>query len=78
MIATVDSLFDQALSLSEESRLELADRLYSATLPVEDEPDPGQMAVVLRRMEEVESGKVETIDADEVFRQIEAALASKA
>jgi putative addiction module component (TIGR02574 family) len=76
MIATLDSLFTEALSLSDDTRLQLVERLIPT---IQSEPllESEQIQEVQRRMEDVRSGRVKTIPGEEVFREIEQSLASK-
>ena len=76
MIATIDTLFTEAMALPDDSRLRLAERLLST---VADEPalEPEQLKEVHRRMEEIRSGKVQTIPGEQVFREIEQSLAAR-
>lgn len=73
MIATIDTLFSEAMALPDDSRLQLAERLLST---VADEPtlEAEQLEVVHRRLEEVRAGKVQTIPGEQVFREIEQSL----
>lgn len=76
MIATIDTLFSEAMALPDDSRLQLAERLLSTVV---DEPtlESEQLQEVQRRMEEVRSGKVQTIPGEQVFREIEQSLAAR-
>ena len=73
MNALVDALLTQALVLPEASRLELAERLL-VSVPDDDERE--LHAVIQRRIDEVESGRVATIPAEHVYKEIEALMAS--
>jgi putative addiction module component (TIGR02574 family) len=76
MIATIDTLFSDAMTLPDDSRLKLAERLIST---VQDEPclEAEQLQEVQRRVEEVRSGQVKTIPGEQVFREIEQSLAAR-
>lgn len=76
MIATIDTLFAEALSLSDETRLQLVERLIP-TIQSEPSLDAEQIQEVQRRMEDVRSGRVKTIPGEQVFREIEQSLASR-
>jgi hypothetical protein len=73
MNALVDALLTQALVLPEASRLELAERLL-VSVPDDDERE--LHAVIQGRIDEVESGRVATIPAEHVYKEIEALMAS--
>lgn len=76
MIATIDTLFSEAMALPDDSRLKLAERLLST---VADEPslESEHLQEVHRRIEEVRTGKVKTIPGEQVFREIEQSLAAR-
>jgi putative addiction module component (TIGR02574 family) len=71
-----ESLFQSALSLPYEERLELAEKLWGS-VEAEwswDKADPEWRAAweteIHRRIEEVDSGKVQLLDGEEVIRKI--------
>ncbi len=73
MAATIDHLLTQALTLSDESRIDLAERLYSSV------PDDAglwehPLDLIRKRMAEVRSGKVSLIDGEEALNRIRAAV----
>ena len=76
MMATIDTLFSEAMALPDDSRLKLAERLLST---VADEPylESERLQEVHRRMDEVRTGKVKTIPGEQVFREIEQSLAAR-
>jgi putative addiction module component (TIGR02574 family) len=76
MIATIDSLFSDALSLPDDSRLQLVERLVSS---IQSEPalDTEQVLEVRRRIEEVRAGQVKTIPGEEVFLEVRQSLAAR-
>lgn len=76
MIADRDTLFAEALSLSDDSRLLLVERLIP-TIQSEPSLETEQVREVQRRMEEVRQGRVQTIPGEQVFRQIEQSLAAR-
>jgi hypothetical protein len=76
MIATLDSLFDEALSLSDDDRLQLIERLIP-TIQSEPSLEADQISEVNCRITEVKTGTVKTIPGEQVFREIEQALASR-
>ena len=76
-MSTVDELFEQAMKLSEEERLELADRLHQSVLPdppgEELSPEEWErvwMEEIKRRSDEVHEGKAETFDAWESLARL--------
>lgn len=72
---SIEQLTRAAISLPENERRELIRRLL-ATLPAqgEDEIDPQFMAELLRRDEEMESGRVEGLSHEEVMARARRAL----
>jgi putative addiction module component (TIGR02574 family) len=76
MIATLDSLFDEALSLSDDNRLQLIERLIP-TIQSEPSLEADQISEVNRRIKEVKTGTVKTIPGEQVFDEIEQSLASR-
>lgn len=73
---TVEQIAEEALSLPSEARALLADRLVESLDPAED----GYMRKLWmkearRRIAEVRSGNVKTIDGAEAFAQVRAAIA---
>ena len=75
MIATLDSLFDEALSLSDDNRLQLIERLIP-TIQSDPSLEADQISEVHRRIKEVKTGTVKTIPGEQVFLEIEQSLAS--
>ena len=77
MPITVDRLLEEALSLSGESRLVLAERLIESV-----PPEPGlfdeQLAEADSRAAELESGAVQGIEGMEAFRQVREAVSQRA
>jgi len=76
MHMTVEQIADEALALPSEARALLADRLVESLDPAED----GYirelwMREARRRVEEVRSGKVDTISAAEAFAQVRQTIA---
>ena len=75
MNMTVEEIVDGALGLPSEARALLADRLVESLDPAED----GYVrqlwvAEVLRRRDEVRSGRVQTIPAEQALAQVRRAL----
>ena len=63
-------LFDEAVSLPVEIRVELVDKLLRSLHPVQKEIDELWAAEAEKRVEEIKSGKVKTVLGDEVFKKI--------
>lgn len=76
MIVTLDSLFDEALSLSDDNRLQLIERLIP-TIQSEPSLEADQVNEVNRRIKEIKTGTVKTIPGEQVFHEIEQSLASR-
>lgn len=76
MTPTLDTVYEEALSLPEAMRLELVERLLP-TIATDPEIEAAQFNVVQQRRAEVESGRVKMIPGEEVFREVSAALAAK-
>lgn len=69
MSATIDAVYEEALGLTDDSRMELVERLITS-IGCDPDLESEQLAVVRRRMQEVENGSVRMIPAEEVFRRI--------
>ena len=76
MIATLDTLFAEAMSLTDDARLQLVERLIP-TIQSEPSLEAEQVQEVQRRIEEVRSGRVKTIPGAQVFQEIEESLAAR-
>jgi putative addiction module component (TIGR02574 family) len=63
-------IMEMADSLPIDLKLELVDRLLASISPTQNEIDELWKIEVERRIDEVESGKVELIPGDEVFAKI--------
>ncbi len=76
MAATAEKIMQDALALTLESRLALAELLVAS---VARQPDPAiekmQLEEVRRRIQEAESGQVELIPGDMVLRDVREAVA---
>jgi hypothetical protein len=68
-VITVEALYHEALSLSDESRVALAERLIESV-----QPDPKvmevQMAIVRQRLEDLERGKAQPIPGPEGLQMV--------
>jgi putative addiction module component (TIGR02574 family) len=77
MTITVDHLFEEALCLSSDSRVALAERLIESV-----EPDKGifeaQLQVAQRRAHELDSGVVQAIPGEEALARVRDAILGKA
>ena len=78
MSATLEQVTEDARELSPQDRQELLARLIRDLEPqAEDSPDEIEAAwdtEIARRLEEIDSGKVKLIPAEEVFAKIQARL----
>jgi putative addiction module component (TIGR02574 family) len=83
-MAALETLWQQALELSDEERIELAARLLRSlepsqlrTLELADEDWRGEWTGEIdRRLREVRDGKVTPVDGDEVFRRARERIAA--
>jgi hypothetical protein len=77
MSVTVDRVLEDALCLSEESRILLTERLLESV-----PPDKGifeaQTAVAIGRLRELESGTVKAIPSQEALRMVREAVLLRA
>ncbi len=75
MTATLDHISSEALRLPERERMALAHRLLKS---VDEEPatdnDAAWEAVIARRIEDIDTGRVQTVSAEEFFARMEAAV----
>ena len=72
-----EQLLDQASLLSVYERCEIARLLYESVADEEDDEDPAEVEAawaeeIKRRIDEIRSGAVETIPADEVMAELRA------
>jgi putative addiction module component (TIGR02574 family) len=73
MAVTVEQLTNDALTLSEAERAHLAHNLLLSLGPEpEEDVEAAWEAKIARRVEEIRSGKVEGIPAEDVFRDLSA------
>jgi len=76
MHMTVEQIAEEAMALPSEARALLADRLVESLDPAEDGLIRQLwMREARRRIDEVRSGSVKTIPADEAFAQVRQAIA---
>ncbi|HYG36730.1 MAG TPA: addiction module protein [Clostridia bacterium] len=73
MAITFEALYQEALSLSDEGRIALAERLLESV-----EPDPNlfeaQTVVARQRLTELESGKAQPVSGPEGLRRVREAI----
>lgn len=69
MIKTKE-IFDEAISLPVEIRTKLVEKLLLSLNPSQKEIDKLWAKEAERRVEEIRSGKVETISGEKVFKKI--------
>ena len=74
---TLDSFLAEAMNLTPDSRLELAERLV-ASVPEDAEIEAAQIKEVTRRMEDVRSGKMKLIPGEDALRQVREAVLGRA
>ena len=76
MTTTTEQLFETAMSLCDEERIALAERLIGS---VHDDPEifAEHLEIAQRRAAEIESGLVKAIPGDEVFRMLREALSKQ-
>ena len=66
----IQDLIDEAISLPIEERALLVDSLLRSMNPSNEESDKKWALEAKRRLEELRSGKVESISGEEVFKKI--------
>ncbi len=64
-----DELIEEAMSLPVELRTQLADKLLKSLNPSQSEIDKLWTLEAEKRVAEIELGKVQTIDGEEVFEK---------
>jgi hypothetical protein len=77
MIATIDTVFQEALQLNEDSRLDLVERLIvssSSYAAVEQE----QIKVAESRLQEMRSGAVKGVPVEDALQRIRESLKNSA
>lgn len=76
--ATLQKVRSEALELSESDRASLAsDLLSSLDGPPDKDADQAWDQEIARRLDEIETGKVPTVSADELISRIRGRLAAK-
>jgi putative addiction module component (TIGR02574 family) len=77
MTALTDKIYQQALDLPIDERLDLIDKLLISTnLPRQSEIDQSWSEEVERRFREIKNGKAQMIDGEEVFAKIKKRFSS--
>ena len=71
-----EELFDDAISLPADIRMQLVDRLLRSLNPTQEEIDKLWAKEAERRVDEIRSGKVKTIPGDKVFDKLRNRLGS--
>jgi putative addiction module component (TIGR02574 family) len=75
MSIPIEQIAEAALALPSDARALLADRLVESLDPLTDQDVRGAWATEsLRRLDEIRSGKVKAIPAEEVFSRIRSIL----
>lgn len=75
MIKTKE-LFEEAIALPVEIRTQLVDKLLRSLHPAQKEIDELWADEAEKRVKEIKSGKVKTIQGEEVFKKIHDRLSS--
>ena len=70
------ALFDEAISLPIEIRMQLVEKLLRSLNPTQKEIDKLWAKEAEKRVEEIRSGKVKTISGEKVFKKIRNRLSS--
>lgn len=73
MSATLDSLFQEALQLPEESRMTLVERLIISARSYE-EVEQEQVSEAQARLAEMRSGAVQGVAVEDAFRRVRESL----
>jgi putative addiction module component (TIGR02574 family) len=73
MASRLESLAAQALTLTPEDRVQLADRLIASVFPDKDVED-AWAAEVERRVQQIESGRAPLTSADEAIARARSAI----
>ncbi len=76
MSANTEKILEQALSLDESERAELANSLLESLEPTDPDADRAWAEEIRRRVEDLKAGRVETIPWSEVRSELEAKLRS--
>jgi putative addiction module component (TIGR02574 family) len=72
MTTTAENILNQALTLDDSERAQLAERLWQSVEPAPTDLTDEQKAMLDRRWEEITSGKVQTQDGFEVLAKLRA------
>ncbi len=73
MAITVDALYQEALNLTDDSRIALAERLIES---VEADPSmiEAHMSLIRQRLDDLESGRVQLVPGSEGLQQVREAV----
>ena len=75
MSIPIEQIAEAALALPSDARVLLADRLVESLDPLTDQDVRGAWAAEsVRRLDDIRSGKIKTIPAEEVFSRIRSIL----
>lgn len=86
MSVTIESLLEQAQTLPDADRAELARRLYDTLPPLpempevwtsEEEAEAGWQEELQRRLDSIADGSAQLIDGDQVFAEVRARMREK-
>jgi len=69
-MSTVDEIVEAASHLSAEDQLRIATHLMNQACPVDPKIQQAWIDEANRRLREIEEGKVELLDGDEVMREL--------
>ena len=73
MASTFDEILQDALMLSEDERIELAEKLHNSTLPPEEREIKAEWdAEIARRIADLEAGRTKGIPAEQVMEKARA------
>jgi putative addiction module component (TIGR02574 family) len=76
LMTKTEELFDDAISLPADVRMQLVDRLLQSLNPTQGEIDRLWAREAEKRVSEIRSGKVKTIPGDKVFDKLRDKLGS--
>lgn len=77
MTTTVQQVFEEALTLSDDSRVALAERLLESVIPA-PQVIAEQMSVVRQRIADLEAGRVQPVPGPEGLNRVRETLLRRA
>ena len=78
MTSRAEQVYEQALSLTADERMELADRLFCSLSEAErDRISAAWSEEIDRRVSSIEDGTAKLVPADDVFAEVEASLKAR-